>query len=245
MNNRTRNTLATTVITLVLLVGCNFPGRTPTDGSSPTPPLAGTVDALLTQAVPQGEPSAPVIGTLTPSPTNPSATLPTAEGSCTDRARFIADATINDGTLLDPEVAFLKVWTLENAGTCTWSRNYSLNFFAGDRMGASAETTLAQPVEPGARVDLAIDLVAPAAPGVYQGFWRLKNAAGAYFGIGPDGDQSFWVKIVVPAPPTKTETITASPTGTPSPTSTPSVAPVDTSTPTLTPSPTETATPEP
>jgi hypothetical protein len=40
-------------------------------------------------------------------------------------------------------------------------------------------------------------LKAPDAAGTYRGFWMLKNADGALFGIGANGDGDFWVDIKV------------------------------------------------
>jgi hypothetical protein len=62
--------------------------------------------------------------------------------------------------------------------------------------------------------DLAVDMIAPNEEGTYQGFWRLANPEGELFGIGPNGDESFWVKIVVEIP-LVTRTPMLSPTTTP------------------------------
>jgi hypothetical protein len=45
---------------------------------------------------------------------------------------------------------------------------------------------------------VSVDLVAPQAPGVYQGFWQMKDASGTRFG------ETIWVGIQIPAPPTPT-----------------------------------------
>jgi hypothetical protein len=165
---------------------------------------------------------------------------------CVDLAAFVADITFPDGSILEPSEDFLKIWALQNAGTCTWTQSYSIVFFGGERMGASSLIALATIVPPGDIVNLAVDMIAPISSGTYQGFWRLRNAEGLLFGIGPDGDQSFWVKIVVPAQPTITSTITLTPTITPSNTPTPTLTLTQTSTatptPTQTPTPTETGT---
>jgi hypothetical protein len=160
---------------------------------------------------------------------------------CDDLAAFVADVTFPDGSILAPSEAFLKIWTLQNSGTCTWTPSYSIIFFGGERMGASSVIALTTSVPPGDIVNLAVDMIAPILPGTYQGFWRLRNVEGVLFGIGPDGDQSFWVKIVVPAQPTITSTIT--PTPTPSPSSTATPTPTITHTATGTPTPTQTPAP--
>jgi hypothetical protein len=125
---------------------------------------------------------------------------------------------------------------LRNTGSCTWTPAYLLSFFGGNRLNAPDTVSLSSEVAPDGIVDLAVDMKAPAEPGTYQGYWKLRTPDGEFFGIGPQGDQSFWVKIVVPAPPTSPSTATA----TSSPTATEAGS---TSTPTSTPTASSTATP--
>ncbi len=140
-----------------------------------------------------------------------------ATPSCSDRAAFVDDVTIPDGAAISAGEQFVKIWRLQNAGTCSWTPDYALVFFGGERMDAPAEIALGVVVPPGAMIDLAVDMTAPMAPGVYQGFWRLRNPAGGHFGIGPAGDQSFWVKITVVASETASPTVTLTPTPSPTP----------------------------
>jgi len=55
-------------------------------------------------------------------------------------------------------------------------------------------------------------------PGTYQGDFRLRSPDNVVFGIGATGQDTFWVKIVVPQP---TATATATATVTPTPTVSP------------------------
>jgi len=107
------------------------------------------------------------------------------------------DVTIPDDSLIPAGQAFTKTWKLVNAGTCIWTTNYSVRFFYGDRMGAPDILPLQAAILPAQSVEISIDMVAPQNPGTYQGNWKLSNAAGALFGIGPDGDAPFWVRITV------------------------------------------------
>jgi hypothetical protein len=216
---RAGKNLALWGLAAALLAGCNLPSRLAAPAASAT--LAdGTVAAVLTLIA---SPSLSFPGMdgptgQTPSPgTHPTTGSPTgAAPQCEDRAAFVSDVTIRDGSELAPGQAFIKIWRLENTGTCTWSSAYSLVFFGGERMGAPPTVPLSVRVQPGMRVDLPVDLVAPGRSGTFQGFWRLRNASGDLFGIGPAGDQSFWVKIVVTA--TTLPVIAAAPSPTPSPT---------------------------
>jgi len=116
-----------------------------------------------------------------------------------DAAQFVSDVTIPDGTRFNPGAAFVKTWRLKNVGTCTWTTAYSLTFVNGERMGGN-DVSLPNSVAPGATVDLSVNLVAPASPGTFFGYWQLRNASGAQFGLGLNADKSFWVEIVVAAP---------------------------------------------
>jgi hypothetical protein len=116
---------------------------------------------------------------------------------CTDRAEFIADVTVPDGSDFTPGQAFVKTWRLRNAGTCTWTSSYDLVFDHGDAMGGPASQALLGLVHPGETVDLSVDLSAPSAEGGYQGFWLLRNSEGMVFGIGVNANIAFWVEIEV------------------------------------------------
>jgi hypothetical protein len=129
--------------------------------------------------------------------------------------------TIPDDTVLQPMQTFTKIWKLENAGSCTWSKNYAAVFFYGDVMGAMEVVPLASYVEPGQSVEIAVEMVAPGMTGAYQGNWKLRNAQGALFGIGPVGDAPFWVRVVVEEPATEGGTPTSLPTLIPTATWTP------------------------
>jgi hypothetical protein len=207
-----------------------------------------TVSAHLTQdlatlALQTSPPS------LTPQPTQPTATpqallpsptfeppraMPTLTATLVcDRAAAgnPFDISIPDDTTLQPGTTFTKIWRLQNLGSCTWTTSYAVRFFYGAQMDAPVAVPLRSEVVPGQSVDIAVDMVAPQTPGSQQGNWKLSNASGQLFGIGPNGDAPFWVRINVLEPPTAT----------PTPPNTVTPAPTSTATPTLTPTPTPTA----
>ena len=117
-----------------------------------------------------------------------------------DWAQYVADVTVPDGTSFAAGSTFTKTWRLKNIGSCTWTTGYSLVFSSGEKMGGPNSVPLAVSVAPGQTVDISVNLTAPAAPGSYRGFWMLKNASGAVFGIGSAASKSFWVDIKVPKP---------------------------------------------
>ena len=148
--------------------------------------------------------------TLTASPTATITATPTRIIPC-NRAAFVSDVTIPDGTSFSPGFQFTKVWRLRNAGTCTWTTGYSLVFQRGEQMGARPSVSLPSTVPPGQTVDVEVGLVAPSLPGSYQGDWMLMSSSGVLFGAGAGGTTPVWVKINVKGLPNLTVSITGEP----------------------------------
>jgi len=133
---------------------------------------------------------------LTPTAT-PFSTPPVIVSTNCDKAAFVADITVPDGTLFSPNAGFTKTWRLKNIGYCTWTTSYNLVFYSGDQMGAPTSVNLPWSVAPGQTVDLIVNMMAPTAEGKYRGFWILRNPAGALFGIGKNANEPFWLEINV------------------------------------------------
>ena len=130
----------------------------------------------------------------------PAAAMPasaSAAQACTDRAQFVADVTVPDGTRYDPGATFKKTWRLKNVGSCTWSTSYTMVFDSGTQMGSTASVNLPSSTAPGQTVDVSVDMTAPNTAGHYIGYWKFKNAAGTLFGIGVNANKSWWVEINV------------------------------------------------
>ena len=188
--------------------------------SSSTPQPAATLNALYTSAAQtlEGMSTQAAAGTqFSPSPTlslsGPTATVtatpltvntftsvpplsPVPASRC-DAAAFVSDVTYPDGTNVPLGGTFTKIWRLKNTGTCTWTTSYALVFVSGERMGAPAAVALPTSVGPGQTVDLAVNLTAPGQSGHYRGFWKLRNASNALFGLGAQADGNFYVDINV------------------------------------------------
>lgn len=117
--------------------------------------------------------------------------------SANDRAEFVDDVTVPDGTTLAPNDIFVKSWQIKNTGATTWTSDYALVFIDGDLLGASPTIPLQAQVAPGETATLSIELTAPAKDGTYKGFWKLLNANHEVFGVGPDALDAFWFIITV------------------------------------------------
>jgi hypothetical protein len=115
-----------------------------------------------------------------------------------DRASFVSDISVPDGTRFQPRQAFTKTWRLTNIGTCAWTTNYSLVFVQGEAMTKMIVQPLRTNVSPGETIDLSINMVAPNKAGEYTGYWGIRNPAGVWVLIEHAQDQmAFYIKILV------------------------------------------------
>ena len=213
-----KNTTVFYVFLLVTLLisSCNFPTAQQATQESPESlmtAVAQTVEAnsmattlaggmLPSDTVEPGQPSLEpvVVSSPTPQPTitqaPPTATVTATSIPC-DRAAFVTDVTIPDGTSFTPNSEFTKTWRLQNNGSCTWNSNYALVFDSGDAMNGPTAVNLTGTVAPGQSIDISVNLKAPAANGEYKGYWKLRNSSNAVFGIGQNANTAFWVDIKV------------------------------------------------
>jgi len=128
-----------------------------------------------------------------------------------NRAQFIRDVTVPDGSSFTPGDTFTKTWRLRNTGSCTWTAtNYKLVFTGGDAFGVATSQALTKDVPPWSYVDLSITgMIAPANPGKYFSYWKLKDGAGQQFGVGWSGSVAIFALINVVAPPSVAYDFTA------------------------------------
>lgn len=208
------------VVSLLLwvLAGCAQVATTPpgTTLSAPSPgtPTPVVVRILNLNLRVESSPAPPTptpLPTLPPLPTPSTASSPSASAAtstvptCLNSAEFVRNLSIADNTAFKPGTMFAKIWQVKNTGTCTWTPSYALVYASGESMGSPAVLPLPQVVKPGDTVDIRLNLVAPAIPSTYTGYWYLRDETGALFGLGPDGTQPLGVTIVVrPLPKTPT-----------------------------------------
>lgn len=131
-----------------------------------------------------------------PTPVIPTAIPPTsAPATCTLNARFVADVTIPDGTVIAPGGQFVKTWAVQNNGTCAWDAGYNLIFVGGEQFGAGSPQAI-PPAQPGQTVNISVGMAAPFTPGQRSSVWQIRASNGALFGTRLDA------VIVVPGAPT-------------------------------------------
>jgi len=217
--------LILTFVLALALAGCRLGGAGPAATTTPAPspqpsatvPPADTATVAPTASATETPTLAAATATVTETATAaPSATAvvsPTAAGTQaagTDKADFVADVTVPDGTTFTPGQTFVKTWQLKNSGTNAWTTAYALVFVRGDQMSGPASVPLSGTVTPGATAEVSVSLTAPNKLGSFTGFWMLRNAAGKLFGLSADANQPVYLKINVGGAP-----------GTPQPTAVP------------------------
>ncbi len=208
--NRRMRTLSLVGVLTIFILACNLPtgGNKPGQADVQYTAAAETVSAIqtlnallgtieATQSTGTVQPTE--TPTITPSPTATNTRQPTTKPTETmcDRAAFITDVTIDDGTEFNAGDDFTKTWRLMNNGSCTWTTDYQVVFDHGDKMDAPGHINLPKSVVPGQTVDISIPMNAPPSEGTYKGYWMLRNASDDKFGIGVNGDKPFWVEIEV------------------------------------------------
>lgn len=191
--------IVVSVCTLPLFVACSS-----TDGeASPTPEpetvltaAAETANAQLTELAKPQDTSTPIpeagddlslTQTVTTAPVPEGGPEVTAASTSTavtggfDQAEFSTDVTVPDGTNFESGEEFTKVWRLRNSGTNTWTPEYAFAFFSGEQLSAPAEVPMSANIDPGATVDISVDMIAPQTAGSYLGYWKMRDPAGEFF----------------------------------------------------------------
>ena len=119
------------------------------------------------------------------------------EAAAGNAATFQADVNIPDGTVFSPGETFTKTWRILNTGETTWEEDYAVRFAGGYRMDAPFEIYLPHQVKPGGLVNISIDFTAPPIPGEYESHWIFRDKNGNPFGLGKNGDLTFYTSIIV------------------------------------------------
>ncbi|NES23768.1 MAG: hypothetical protein F6K41_33820 [Symploca sp. SIO3E6] len=97
-----------------------------------------------------------------------------------DYSEFIRDVTIPDGSLIEANETFTKIWEVRNAGGVLW-KDRSLTRL-GDNQGFGLITSPRHvnipDTLPGQKVLIEVELKAPESRGTYQATWKMTFADG-------------------------------------------------------------------
>jgi len=105
-------------------------------------------------------------------------------------ATLVSDATIPNGTRLDPGESFTKAWQIKNSGTCDWNGDFKITFVGGDLFGSDT-TKIRQKDVAGTTTEISLPMVAPSSSGSVTSSWQMADDSGNLFG------QVFTIQIVV------------------------------------------------
>lgn len=199
----------------IILVACTstsskaaLSGREPTiEPLSAVRSVSPEPGAICT-ATPVSTPLPPVKASPTPTDPPPSLSIgtlfplsPSRKDFACDQASFIGDIQTFSGAEIPAGAPFTQTWRVKNTGACTWTPDYAVVYESGNAMNGPNAQKLGRAVLPGETYDISIVLTAPGEPGEFNGQWKLRNAAGETFGVGPSQDQALTVDIrVIPAP---------------------------------------------
>ncbi|MGY0235656.1 NBR1-Ig-like domain-containing protein [Longispora urticae] len=97
-----------------------------------------------------------------------------------DSSEFLGDVTIPDGTRVRVNSRFVKVWSLENAGSVAWRNRYlQAQHTPG---GLMPERVPIGDTDPGEKVMISVPVLAPPTPGTFWAGWKMVDEAGrSYF----------------------------------------------------------------
>ncbi|KAK3842038.1 MAG: hypothetical protein J3R72DRAFT_400851 [Linnemannia gamsii] len=165
--------------------------------------LKGWGKAMNTQSAPLEKKCAssvdqksPVISVCRPSPIAVSPTTATPPASeilppppkDTLNGIFVKDITLKDGSPMQSNSTFVKVWEMSNSGPNVWPEGTVLQFVGGDRMFTEDDKDVKSPeikvsqASVGDYVCISATLKAPSIPGRYISYWRLVSPSGERFG---------------------------------------------------------------
>jgi hypothetical protein len=97
-----------------------------------------------------------------------------------DESRFVADVTIPDGTTVEVDEYFEKVWELENIGFLSWHDRWLREENPGNGLLPEAPVVAVPGTAPGEKVRIAVRFRAPKYPSSCQSYWKMVDASGAY-----------------------------------------------------------------
>jgi hypothetical protein len=214
---RKRKTLIVALVFGMLLAACSVETPSPTATSDPNAVATAAVRTFAAELTSSAAQTPSATATREPSPTvvTPAVTQ-TPEVQITpgpivtnspDQAELV-DQSPPDGSEVGINTEFDAVWVVRNAGTTTWTRQYSIRYFSGAMFAQTDRYFFPRDVPPGEEVRLVVDMIARSYPGRFNTNWVLTNADGVNF-------YPLNLQVSFVEGPTQTPTPTHTPTATP------------------------------
>jgi hypothetical protein len=108
-------------------------------------------------------------------------------------AKLIRHITIPDGEYLPRNQSFVKVWRIQNTGSCTWNSSVYFSPYGFYDPFFGVPVHLYQNVKPGKTIDIPVNLITPNTEGNYTGLWVLQTSDESF----GDQGQPFRVNVNV------------------------------------------------
>lgn len=96
-----------------------------------------------------------------------------------DDSIFVADVTIPDGTIVEPNQEFEKVWEIKNNGIIIWENRFLKEVNRSYLIPHSRLVEIPRAL-PGEITRIIVKFTAPKYPGSYRSYWKMVNANGQY-----------------------------------------------------------------
>ena len=147
----------------------------------PSATLAPTATELPTPTlVPTLVPADTLAPTLAPANTQPPVSNATAVP-----ADYTCSVTASSPAYLAQFAPYGEMdgkWTVKNTGSKSWgSTDVDVSYVSGENMAQYEDSyNLAKDVSPGASIDIVVDMLAPATPGIYKTTWGLVRSGSAF-----------------------------------------------------------------
>lgn len=127
-------------------------------------------------------------------PTIAPTTAPAANSVC-DKAEFVDDVTVPDGTAFSRGDNFEKTWKIKNIGTCAWSTGYFIQYENGPLQPKNPKIYINANVAPSQTVDITAAYNVALDPGTYRSNWSLRNSSGVLVPLGKDNTLYTEIKV--------------------------------------------------
>jgi hypothetical protein len=100
-----------------------------------------------------------------------------------DASGGVADVTVPDGSLVPAGELFVKTWEFRNAGTVRWSDRFLERIPGAEGTACrTPDRVPVPPTEPGATVQVSVEVEAPPGPVTCKVYWKMVDEQGrAYF----------------------------------------------------------------
>ena len=116
--------------------------------------------------------------------------------NCTNRARFVDDVTIPDGTTVKRGEWITKTWLLENYGTCPWDENYKVVWSDENYTNNQKLFDIGTALAPGESGEISVTFPVQGQGPTHISF-VLSTSEGETFGLGERGRGDLYIEYNV------------------------------------------------